>query len=382
VGLRLRPADGTACFLEYPEREGEALHEDDEAMALLYRHEKTYAIGHGCAAEWDTDEAGRVTAVRSEGLPRYELLPIVPARLPGLELRMLDLSDRGRDKTLFALLTALCDRYGEWIDRQKAVAGAADFPARHRAAAARHLENCDRCLERMRSEIRLLRESPDVLLAFRLANRAMLEQQLHYMLASESDRKRDWRVAAQPPPPDAAGPGRGQRRGGRATRGRAAAAAARLEIDPPRWPDVKQPPAGKGLWRPFQIGFILMNLRSLAVPGDAERGVVDLIWFPTGGGKTEAYLGLTAFTIFLRRLRDPENAGTAVLMRYTLRLLTTQQFQRAASLICACERIRQEMAERLGDERISIGLWVGNAVTPGDRDDARKALNKLLGGDF
>ena len=101
-----------------------------------------------------------------------------------------------------------------------------------------------------------------------------------------------------------------------------------------------------------------------------------MIWFPTGGGKTEAYLGLTAFTIFLRRLREPANAGTTVLMRYTLRLLTTQQFQRAASLICACERIRRESGD-LGNQPITIGLWVGNTVTPGDRAAAIRKLNTM-----
>ena len=120
-----------------------------------------------------------------------------------------------------------------------------------------------------------------------------------------------------------------------------------------------------------------MNLRGLADPACSERDIVDVIWFPTGGGKTEAYLGLSAFSIFLRRLRNPDHAGTSILMRYTLRLLTTQQFQRAASLICACEIIRRREVENLGTERFCIGLWVGGEVTPNTEENAVKTLRKL-----
>src|SRR5204863_2598007 len=94
-------------------------------------------------------------------------------------------------------------------------------------------------------------------------------------------------------------------------------------------------------WRPFQLAFVLLNLPALAEPTHSERtaddGLVDLLFFPTGGGKTEAYLGLTAFTLAIRRLQgtvdgyDGRSGGVAVLMRYTLRLLTAQQFQRAAA---------------------------------------------------
>jgi hypothetical protein len=122
-------------------------------------------------------------------------------------------------------------------------------------------------------------------------------------------------------------------------------------------------------WRPFQLAFQLLVLSSLADRSHQDRETMDLLWFPTGGGKTEAYLALTAFTIMLRRLRETaagEGAGVATLMRYTLRLLTVQQFQRAAAMICACEFIRRRAAGKLplGTEPIGIGLWVGAAATP------------------
>ena len=129
-------------------------------------------------------------------------------------------------------------------------------------------------------------------------------------------------------------------------------------------------------WRPFQLAFLLLNIRGMVDPTHSDRSLVDLLFFPTGGGKTEAYLGLAAFTILLRRLRNPgiESSGLTVLMRYTLRLLTLDQLSRASTLICAMELERQNDVDRLGKWPFEIGLWVGQAATPnkmgfrGDRD--------------
>ncbi len=120
-----------------------------------------------------------------------------------------------------------------------------------------------------------------------------------------------------------------------------------------------------------------MTLESSANGQSSDRETVELIWFPTGGGKTEAYLGLAAFAIFMRRLLNPEDVGVHVLMRYTLRLLTTQQFQRAARLICAMEFLRQQEPEALGQTPFSIGMWVGGSSTPNSRENAVRALNAL-----
>ena len=125
-------------------------------------------------------------------------------------------------------------------------------------------------------------------------------------------------------------------------------------------------------WRPFQLAFILLNLNGLSDPTHTDRKTVDLLFFPTGGGKTEAYLGLAAFQIVYRRLTNPDwlGSGVCVIMRYTLRLLTLDQLGRAAAMICALELLRRSPEwqkndqPRLGLSPIEIGLWVGSAATP------------------
>jgi hypothetical protein len=146
-------------------------------------------------------------------------------------------------------------------------------------------------------------------------------------------------------------------------------------------------------WRFFQLAFVLMNLPGLATPdtpeGRLDREAVELLFFPTGGGKTEAYLGLAAFLLVHRRLQSPgiESAGITVLMRYTLRLLTLDQLGRAATLICALELERLERATqdhpyKLGEWPFEIGMWVGKAATPnklgGPGDSDQQSTHAVL----
>ena len=194
--------------------------------------------------------------------------------------------------------------------------------------------------ERMNSGVRLRENNASVRRAFCLANRAMLLQMVH----SESDYAGSRRPAGEKAYKE---------------------------------PDLSQ--ASDKRWRPFQLAFQLLTIASVAFPDDPYRETVDLIWFPTGGGKTEAYLAVTAFLIFYRRMIHGSAAdGTAVLMRYTLRLLTTQQFRRAASLILACEYLRRSYPQELGSSNISIGLWVGLHTTPNNYQDAYQVYNRLL----
>ena len=346
-GFSVRGANGEAPFLAYPERSRDPDDLEELSFQLLYLHKQTFAIGHGCAPEWAEPSDGRSAHIRTEVLPTYDLKPVLPTQVEGLELRMKDLASNEPDGA-YALCGRLADQYEDWIaEREREIDARSELSSALKTTARKHMRNCRECIRRLREGIAILQQDPDVARAFRLMNEAMLMQQIHYAISSESTRS--W-----------------------------VARSGSLEIERPFDPPSYDDPERK--WRPFQLAFILMNLKAIADPGCRERDLVDVIWFPTGGGKTEAYLGLSAFTMFLRRLRDPKNAGTSILMRYTLRLLTTQQFQRAASLMCACEVIRRREIHTLGSERFSIGLWVGGEVTPNTEENAVRTLRQLQSG--
>lgn len=337
---------GEACFLSYPERLRNHSDHEDLSLRLLYSHKRTFAIGHSCASEWNESHGGCATAIRTAIFPRYEMSPVLPKEVEGLSLRMWDLAF-GEAEIVGPLCLGLADEYEKWIEEKEREIVRSDMDETMKETATKNMEECRECLHRVREGVEFLDQDSEVAQAFRLMNRAMLMQHAHYEIFSEHPR--EWR----------------EKEG-------------RLELEG----SFVRPKYGESerAWRPFQLAFILMNLKAVADPECDERSIVDVIWFPTGGGKTEAYLGLSAYAIFLRRLRDPSDAGTAILMRYTLRLLTTQQFQRAASLLCACEFIRREEPDRFGQERFSIGLWVGGEVTPNTEKDAVKALSDLENG--
>lgn len=338
-------------FCPLPESQKICADDDYWSNEMMYRSVHNYAIGHGCAADWDDSEE-KVYRISSAVFPTYEIKPIVPGRIPGVSLDMLRMSPYGDFAETIKELNNLCDRYQEWINGLKSQAR--HIEPVYKTTAHRHIENCEKCLMRMRRGVTLLKENRTVWRAFQFMNQAMLMQQLHYNLPLqkwEDDGVADIRlVDAVEMLPE--------------------------EDNPDTWYGDR---SRYGKWRPFQLAFILINLHSMYDKTSNERKIVDLIWFPTGGGKTEAYLGLAAYTIFIRRMVDKAD-GTAILMRYTLRLLTAQQYERASSMICACDLIRKENENLLGKERISIGLWVGAATTPNRMKDAVAKYDSMKSG--
>ncbi len=306
---------------EYPRVDPALLTDEEQEIELRYRDTHIYAIGHGAAADWVL-EPGRPPRIRSACMPAVDV-PLVTTQVDGVDDRVLVMQDIAATETFLECLPrfeAFVAAYGAWVGRQHAAARR--FAAGERAAADRICARMDAARERMLGGVERLRRDDDAALAFRLANQAMLDQMRQHDVAAGRDRDvRDYR------------------------------------------------------WRPFQLAFLLAVIESTLDEHDACRDVLDLIWFPTGGGKTEAYLGLIAFLIVWRRLRYGEaGGGTTVLMRYTLRLLTRQQFERAARIVCALERLRRLGAAPLGDEPITVGLWVGAAASPNTLKEAAKQV--------
>jgi hypothetical protein len=316
---------------------------EERQLALLFRNSLEHASGRNVATTaWIRQGERRAWKLATTWLPAFDVPQTVAPRaedtplLAGLELRMDRLAELPPDELIRTLLP-LADGYATWLyERGEEITR---LPAHLQDTATEAVRRARLIADRIRAGITLLGGPEDApLAAFRFANRAMALQRRHSDIVRlrTGDPSLSFHDAAQ-------------------------------QVDE------YGPPA----WRPFQLAFVLLNLPALTDPASPERlagpdGVVDLLFFPTGGGKTEAYLGLIAYTLAIRRLQHLVGTGseqrsgtdgTGVLMRYTLRLLTAQQFQRAATLISACEQLRGE-DQRWGERPFRIGLWVGSKVSP------------------
>ncbi|MGB0098217.1 MAG: DISARM system helicase DrmA, partial [Solirubrobacteraceae bacterium] len=299
---------------------------DEQVADLHYADTPEFATGHGVSVDWDL-VGGECRLLRTRWIPSAEVEQTIPADAGGAELRMEALGALVDGAAAQAALAPLVSEYRAWIELGESETQVLD--GERRSTAGTLLSAAWFAAGRIERGIATLAGDPDALDAFRMANRAVakaLRRRLH-------------------------------------------------EVNEPAW-------------RPFQLAFLLINLPGLADPAAPDRSIVDLLYFPTGGGKTEAYLALAAFAIVLRRLRrtDPgrlTGAGVTVVMRYTLRLLTLDQLSRAAGLICALELERQYDQDRYGTWPFEIGLWVGKAATPngmGHKGDGRtdRARSRVL----
>jgi len=337
----------TPAILPYPSQSPSS--SDDLSNELLYRNAPTFGKGHGIAVDWKLPaytKADSICEIYTKALPTFET-PSITADIENegkkLKISMEALSNFEIGSDGEQQLNTLVSWYRKWIDSQKEYASklkheSPELESKLKKQSLIHIGKCQLALMRIEEGLLLIKNDENTRRAFKLANKAMLAQQK------------------------------------RAPKTKREAIIQDKQISFPV--EFSENQNAKGIWRPFQIGFLLMCISGAVDLEHEEHELVDLIWFPTGGGKTEAYLGLAAFTILYSRLiYGRKSEGVQVLMRYTLRLLTAQQLQRAATLICCLEVIRLEN-NILGKE-FSIGLWVGSKNTPNKRANALAKLSKL-----
>lgn len=344
-----------AIFRRRPILDTNGMDPERDALEMIYRNRVEFGVGHGVAVHADlSDDVTLANEIRTVIMPQYEVaVTETPGEAPSdrpamrrmLEHGWLDMHTLATLETseLSLALRVLTDDYSEWIEEQRVRIG--QDVIGHDQQAHLALDRCHEVLVRLIQGIDTLETNDKALAAFRFANQAMATQRVRSIYSLAIRRKDDRSVAS---------------------------------IDIPR----------NRSWRPFQLAFLLLSIPSLTDPKHYDRtrpveAYADLLWFPTGGGKTEAYLGVAAFTMAIRRMQPDlggydGSRGLAVIMRYTLRLLTLQQFQRATTLICAMDVLRRQAIDKgdesLGKEPFTIGLWVGNKVTPGTTEDSHKAI--------
>lgn len=356
--LIVRDTDKRPIFRKRPILMSQGSDDEREVLELIYRKQVEFAVGHGIAvhATPADNDSEKATEIKTVILPEYEV-PVTEA--PGLEeedrpgmkhmisegfLDMENLAELEKEALIDGLKT-LTEDYSLWIIDQRERIGKDVLG--YKDAASTAMDRCSRIHQRLDEGINTLKTNEQALNAFRFANRAMALQRIRSIYALS------------------------RRRGDE--------------------PDITEINIRKNRsWRPFQLAFMLLSLPALSYPEHKDRtepleANADLLWFPTGGGKTEAYLGVAAFTMAIRRLQGDlggldGSRGLAVIMRYTLRLLTIQQFQRATTLICAMESIRREDPELWGKTPFTVGLWVGNRVTPGNSEEAHIAIQRFREG--
>ena len=350
--LIVRDPNGKPVFRKKPILESSGHDSERDSLEMIYREQVEYAVGHGTSVHCTSapNEIERAIEVRTIVLPEFQV-PVTET--PGLraedrkdqklmvERGYLDMKSLANAEVneLQKILQLLTDDYDAWIKDQKVRVPAelSDYSS----VADEALEKCEDVLKRLRAGVEVLSRDPKALEAFRFANSAMAIQRVRSIYSLK------------------------KRRGEEVTFD---------DLDIPK----------NRSWRSFQLAFMLMSIPSLADPLHEDRtgsidALADLLWFPTGGGKTEAYLGVAAFAMAVRRLQGnlggfDSSRGLTVIMRYTLRLLTLQQFQRATALICAMESIRRADVSKWGHNRFSIGLWVGQKSTPNTTEESHQII--------
>lgn len=329
----------------------------DEELNVInfqYRKEHSFAIGHGCAVTWNDEK--NPTELKTTFLPEVDIKNYsnafkedFPENLKDItELKKLSIWSDLDKSTIIQKLKLFAQEYKNWITEQEKTTAEDNY----KKPLNTILEKQNKTYERLIKNIDFLNENKVAFKAFLLANTAMYIQ----MLISNKDLFGNKGIELSEIKSD-------------------------FEYNSL---DFFKNHTFKPNYRPFQLAFFLLNIEStINEDSDDRNNVVDLLWFPTGGGKTEAYLAITAFTIISRRiLHGKDSDGVSVIMRYTLRLLTAQQFERATKLILSLDFLRRFFKPNedyfFGDDKVSIGMWVGASTTPNSYKDAQTIFKKTF----
>tara|TARA_B100000674_G_scaffold415888_1_gene365307 strand:- start:2593 stop:6645 length:4053 start_codon:yes stop_codon:yes gene_type:complete len=334
---------------------------EDDIVKYNYRELKNFAVGYNCSVGWneegnkvfinylpyhDTPDIDPVPRNKENIDEKTVEAPLFNQDSKAQEFKFLSEYNQNSNDDIVKELYQFVEKYKEWIElkRKKSIY--------NNLLAENELNKCEKDYHRMKKNIGFLHSegNENKIKVFRLMNSAMFIQLLH------------------------------KEKGGKT----GADLSDNKNFNYSTIKDYIFEEGKSAGWRAFQLAFILLNLDGIWQHEDDDEWkyrnrVTDLVWFPTGGGKTEAYLGLIALFILNRRMefKDAEHKGKGVtaLMRYTLRLLTLQQFQRSSLLILALEKLRAENQTLLGEEPISIGLWVGSSSLPNKRSELTTQFN-------
>lgn len=348
-------AGGSEVFLPVTDVLEDTRHERDDELRRLnlqYRDRLEFAIGRTCSVDWHVaDGSRRATKVWTSWLPTAETPQTTAEEIDAATLDMTVLAEADTD-ALEAGLRPIIAGYARWLDGEEVRAGT--FPLHLQEDAAEVISEARKVQAQLAAGLEHLLADSEALRCFRFMNQVMADQRTQTQIADT--RTND----------------------------------PKLTIGEARAQILQEKGAAAHSWRTFQLAFILMQLPLLTDAGAEKRSgdlaKAQLLFFPTGGGKTEAYLGLAAYTFAIRRRQGVVAmdggdlnglSGVAVLMRYTLRLLTAQQFQRATALVCAAEMARRVDPTTWGTQPFRIGLWVGTDVSPKRYEEAETQLKKV-----
>ena len=321
--------------------------DEDRMLDYLYRDQLAYGVGHNTACTWEDcgNNIRNPSWISTSFLPEYDVKgqSTETDKVEKNALLIKTLSSFGENKNqIITNLQKVADAYLTWINDEKQ-------KAKDNELALINIEKCIKIHKRISKGVSLLQANDNAFRAFQLANTAIYLQMF----------QNDWHF-------------KDKKDGYDAFENREV----QYEYE---FYEIADYPKHKNIptWRPFQLAFILQCLPSFIEENCEDTDLVDLLYFPTGGGKTEAYLALSAFLIFWRRLQHNKTyGGVNVIIRYTLRLLSAQQFERATKLILACEYIRQNHKD-LGSDNISIGFWVGDSTIPNTKKEANERLSYI-----